>query len=293
MKPQFEKVPLAGTSFLIKEETFPYFDIPWHFHPEFELALVRNGEGKRHVGSSVEDLESDELVFIGPNLPHNWYSNKSRSVKSKEKLSQIVIQFSYEFLGKEFFEKPPFGNILQLLKRAHLGISFYGETRKAAKKEMISMLQMNSFNQTISLLVLLKMLSESQEYKYLSGLGFTEELNDADAGRINKIYKYIIEHFKEPISLNQVAELANMTPQAFCKYFKMRTKKNFSFFLNEVRVNYACRLLAEDNLKVLQICYEAGYNNLSNFNRQFKRIIKISPTQYVSQFNRPRMEYRL
>jgi len=284
MKPQFEKIPLtdsSDTSFLIKEETFPYFDIPWHFHPEFELALIRTGQGKRHVGSNIEDLESDELIFIGPNLPHNWYGNKTNNAKSKCKSHQIVIQFSYEFLGKDFFEKPQFANILKLLKRAQSGISFYGETRKLAKKEMISMLRMSSFNKTIVLLTLLKRLSESQEYKYLSSIGFTEKLNDADANKINKIYKYIIEHFKEPISLNQVANLANMTPQAFCKYFKMRTKKTFSFFLNEVKVSYACRLLAEGNLNVLQICYESGYNNLSNFNRQFKRITKMTPTEYI------------
>lgn len=284
MKPQFEKIHLTGTSFLIKQESFPFFNIPWHYHPEFELTLIRNGAGKMHVGSSIEIVELDELVLIGPNLPHSWYNSDKHYQKSKPKSSQIVIQFSYEFLGKDFFEKPQFANILQLLKRAQFGISFYGKTRKMVKRKMASMLRMNSFNQTLALLALLNDLSESKECKVLSGFGFTEKLNDADAGKINKIYKYIIEHFKEPISLNQVAKLANMTPQAFCKYFKLRTKKTFSVFLNEVKVSYACRLLLENNLTVIQICYEAGYNNLSHFNRQFKRIAKMTPTRYISQF---------
>ena len=283
MKPQFEKVPLTDVPFLIKEENFSDLVVPWHSHPEFELALIRTQQGKKHVGSSIEALESDELVFIGSNLPHNWYGSKNYTTKTKQQSSQIIIQFPYEFLGKDFFEKSPFAHIFQLLKRTQLGLSFYGETRKKAKKAMASMLTMNSFDQIITLLTLLEMLSQSKEYKYLSGIGFTETLNDADATRINNIYRYIVEHFKEPISLNQVAKIANMTPQAFCKYFKMRTKKTFSSFLNEVKISYACRLLIENNLNVLQVCYEAGYNNLSNFNRQFKHVTKMTPTQYISQ----------
>jgi AraC-like DNA-binding protein len=284
MKPKFEKVPLTATPFLVKEETFLFLDVPWHFHPEFEIALIETEQGKRHVGSSIEVLESDELILIGPNLPHSWYDSKNGDTKSKKKSSQIIIQFSYDFLGKDFFTKPPFVNILQLLDRAQSGITFYGNTRKMAKKEMAAILQMDGFNQTIALLQLLKTLSESKEYKLLSGAGFNDaSLNDADANRINRIYQYVIEHFKGTITLDQVAKLANMTPQAFCKYFKLRTKKTFSSFLNEVKVSYACRLLIENNLSILQICYESGFNNLSNFNRQFKRITKLSPTEYIGQ----------
>lgn len=285
MKPKFEKVPISGTSFLIKEEIFTHFDVPWHVHPEFELTLIISGRGKRHIGSSIEELESEELIFVGPNLPHNWYGSKSE-VDSRKKVSQIVIQFSIDFLGKDFFEKPTFENILQLLKRAQLGLSFYGGIRKFAKKKMYSMLQMNGFDQTIELLTFLNTLSDSREYKYLSSIGFTETLNDFDTQKMNRIYQYIIVHFKEHISLEELSRYANMTPQAFCKYFKNRTKKTFSFFLNEVKISYACRLLLEKNLNIIQICYESGFNNLSNFNRQFKRINKMTPVDYRKSMNR-------
>ena len=284
MKPKFEKVPLVSSSFLIKEEVFTCFDVPWHIHPEFELTFIRSGQGKRHIGNSIEDLDYEELIFIGPNLPHNWYGSKTNEADSKKKISQIVIQFSIDFLGKDFFEKPAFVNIFQLLKRSQLGICFYGETRKFAVKKMYSMLSMNGFDQTLQLLTLLNRLSGSREYKYLSCIGFTEILNEADTDRINKIYQFIMEHFKEQITLNQLAAFSNMTPQAFCKYFKIRTKKTFSFFLNEVKISYSCRLLIEKNLNVLQICYESGFNNLSNFNRQFKRINKMTPMEYRKSF---------
>ncbi len=280
MKPTFEKVPLSGSPFLMKEESFTHFDVSWHIHPEFELTLILSGQGKRHIGNSIEDLDFEELIFIGPNLPHSWYGSKNNEVNSKKKVSQIVIQFSIDFLGKDFFEKPAFVNILQLLKRAQLGICFYGETRKFAKKKMNSMLQMNGFDQTMKLLNLLNRLSGSQEYRYLSCIGFTETLNEADTDRMNKIYQFIMEHFREHITLNQLATFANMTPQSFCKYFKTRTKKTFSFFLNEVKISYACRLLTEKNLNILQICYESGFNNLSNFNRKFKQINKMTPMEY-------------
>lgn len=280
VKPKFEKVPFVSSSFLIKEEIFTSFDVPWHIHPEFELIYIQSGQGKKHIGNIIDDLEKEELMLIGPNLPHYWYGNRSTESNTKEEISQIVIQFSIDFLGKDFFELPPFVKILQLLKRAYLGLCFQGETRTLAGQKMQSILQMNGFEQTIELLNLLNRLSVSQEFKSISCIGFGEIMNEVDSSRMNKIYQYIMDHFMEQVSLNQIATFSNMTPQAFCKYFKIRTKKTFSCFLNEVRISYACRLLMENNLSVLQICYESGFNNLSNFNRQFKRINKMTPIEY-------------
>ena len=139
---------------------------------------------------------------------------------------------------------------------------------------MKSMLQLNGFDQTMKLLNLLNRLSLSTEYKYISCIGFTEVLNKTETQKMNKIYQFIMEHFKEQITLSQLAKFASMTPQGFCKYFKIRTKKTFSFFLIEVKISYACRLLTEKNLNILQICYESGFNNLSHFNRQLNGSLK-------------------
>lgn len=285
MKAQFEKVPLTSTTFLIKRESLYHVVVPWHFHPEFELTFLSNVTGTKYIGNIIKDLEPDNLVLLGPNLPHRWHCEKSYGHKpSKSEPHQVVIQFSYDFLGSNFFEQPPFLNIQQLLNRANNGICFYGKDITRSKKIMSSMLDMNSFDQTIQLLNLLNSLSLSKEYEILSSIGFTETLNEFDGNRMNQIYQFIISSFKESITLADVARIANMTPPAFCKYFKIKTKKNFSYFLNEVRISYACKLLIEKNLDILQICFESGFNNLSNFNRQFKRITKMNPTQYKSQF---------
>jgi len=286
MKPTFEKVPFSGPSFLIKKESFSYFNVPWHIHPEFELAFIQSGQGRKLIGNSAEDIEYEEIIFIGPNLPHSWYGSKPNNVESNISVSQIIIQFSINFLGNDFFTNSAFINISQLLKRAQLGLSFYGETRRFAKQQMHSLLQMDGFHQTIGLLTLLNSLSDSKEYKYLSSIGYNQTLNQADTDRMNKIYKFIIEHFKEPITLHQLSAIANMTPQAFCKYFKNKTRKTFSIFLNEVRISYACRLLVEKDLSVLQVCFDSGFNNLSNFNRQFKLINKMTPIEYKKSVQR-------
>lgn len=286
MKAQFEKVPLTSTTFLIKRESLYRTEVPWHFHPEFELVFLSSAVGKKYIGNVIQDLEPENLILLGPNLPHRWYCERDFSQKiSKREPHQIVIQFSYDFLGSNFFEQPPFLNIQQLLNRANNGICFYGKDIMLSKKIMNAMLHMNSFDQTIQLLNLLNRLSLSKEYEILSSIGFTETLNEFDGNRMNQIYQFIISNFKEAIALEDAAKIANMTAPAFCKYFRIKTKKNFSYFLNEVRISYACRLLIEKNLDILQICYESGFNNLSNFNRQFKRITKMNPTQYKSQFN--------
>lgn len=286
MKAQFEKVPLTSSTFLVKRESLYHSVIPWHFHPEFELTLLSNVVGKKYIGNVIKDLEIDDLVLLGANLPHRWHCEKGCNQKSlKREPHQIVIQFSIDFLGSDFFKQPPFLHILQLLNRANNGICFRGKDITHAKKIMNTMLDLNSFEQTLQLLKLLNTLSTSTDYEILSSIGFTETLNEFDGNRMNRIYQFIISNFKEPITLEEVAKVSNMTPPAFCKYFKVRTKKNFSYFLNEVRISYACRLLIEKNLDILQICYESGFNNLSNFNRQFKRITKMNPTQYKSQFN--------
>jgi AraC-like DNA-binding protein len=285
MKAQFEKVPFTDTTFLIKKEYLSYCEIPWHFHPEFELTLISKASGKKYIGNRIKDLDQDDLILLGPYLPHRWHYDKNKNENSKRESHQIVIQFSYDFLGEGFFEKSPFSSILQLLKRANNGISFHGEAKVLAKRTMNLMLQKKGFEQTLQLLTLLNTLSNSQHYEILSSIGFTENLNESDGNRMNQVYRFIISNFKDPITLSDVAKLSNMTPQAFCKYFKTRTKKNFSNFLNEVRISYACKILIEKNLDVLETCYASGFNNLSNFNRQFKRITKMNPTQYKSQFN--------
>jgi AraC-like DNA-binding protein len=282
MKPLFEKVLLSKASFLIKEEHFNRFDIQWHLHPEFELSFIFQGEGKINVGDHISEIVDQELLLLGPNLPHSWYGsiNPRSSFKSK----QIVIQFPFDFLGKDFFNQHAFSRISELLHRSSRGLSFYDPEKTRVTRKIRKMLHMPDFERTMELLNVLHILAQSKNYRILSSIGYSSQLNEHESARLNNIYKFILDNFRRDIDLRTVAKFSSMTPQAFSKYFKERTRKNFITFLNEVKIGYACRLITEKKMNISQICYECGYTNLSNFNRQFRRVMDLTPSQYVRQF---------
>jgi AraC-like DNA-binding protein len=282
MKPSFEKVLLSKNSFLVKEEHFNRFDIPWHLHPEFELAFIFQGTGKLNVGDHIAQIGERELLLLGPNLPHSWFGNLNAGVGSKSK--QIVIQFPNDFLGKDFFHQHALARISELLHRSARGLSFHEPDKSRVARRIRKMLHMPDFERMIELLNVLNILAQSKNYQILSSIGYSSQLNEHESARLNNIYKFILDNFRNYIDLQTVARYASMTPQAFSKYFKERTRKNFITFLNEVKIGYACRLITEKKMNISQICYECGYTNLSNFNRQFRRIMELTPSQYAIQF---------
>ena len=282
MKPLFEKVLLSEASFLIKEEHFNRFDIAWHLHPEFELSFLFQGEGKINVGDHISEISDQELLLLGPNLPHSWFG--SMNTRSGSKSKQIVIQFPQDFLGKDFFHQHAFTKISDLLHRSSRGLSFGDPDKSRVTRKIRSMLHMPDFERTMELLNILHILAQSKHCRILSSIGYSSQLNEHESARLNNIYKFILDNFRNYLDLKTVARYANMTPQAFSKYFRERTRKNYITFLNEVKIGYACRLITEKKMNISQICYECGYTNLSNFNRQFRRIMNITPSQYARQF---------
>ncbi|MEG2061528.1 MAG: AraC family transcriptional regulator [Alistipes sp.] len=282
MNPKYEQVPLQKSLYNIKEEFFYNVQVPWHIHLEYELVFIRMDNGIKHVGSHFGGINGAEVLLLGPNLPHNWLVNKKSTNDNTDTDYQVVIHFPKDIFGPEFFELTPFTEINELLKKSELGLCFKDAETPNIGKEMEAMLRMKEFDRSMALLHLLQRLS-MQEYTQLSSYGFNNILNEQKVKRMNKVFKYITINYKENISLEDIAEIANMTPQAFCKYFKERTHKTFMEFVNEVRIGHACKLLYEDNFNIMQVCYESGFNNLSNFNRQFKKFTNLSPVEYRKQ----------
>lgn len=280
--PLFEKVLLSESSFLVKEEHFNSFDIPWHVHPEFELTYIIQGKGKINVGDFVADLKGPELLMLGPNLPHSWYGAQSSEEEVLSK--QIVIQFPIDFLGADFFQYPAFRKIGDLLNKSYRGLAFEVSEVQTISGQIREILQMDEFERTMALLKVLHYLAERKRYDRLSSIGYSTLLNKSESVRLNAIYQFILDHFKTDLDLNKVASYAHMTPQAFSRYFRERTRKTFISFLNEVRIGCACRMLSQSALSISQICYESGYSNLSNFNRQFKKTKGMTPSQYARGF---------
>lgn len=278
--PLFEKVLLSESSFLIKEEHFTRFEIPWHVHPEFELTYISEGKGKITVGDFISDLDDQALLLLGPNLPHSWYGPNESDTEDLAK--QIVIQFPFDFLGEGFFEQYAFRRIGDLLKKSYRGILF----KDAGKviKLILDIMQVDEFDRIMGLLNVLHMLAECKQYLVLSSIGYSRHLNQRESARLNAVYRFILDHFKNGLDLDTVASYASMTPQAFSRYFRERTRRTFVSFLNEVRIGHACKLLSERSMSISQVCYESGFSNLSNFNRQFRTIKSMTPSQYASGF---------
>jgi AraC-like DNA-binding protein len=278
MKPHIQKLPLSEqSSFVADKFVTPYFETGWHYHPEYELVLMIKGKGKRFVGNHVSDYCEGELDFLGPNLPH-WY----RKEKPEETGGSIVIHFKEEFIGRGFLQIPEMQKIGLLFQKASMGIHFGGPTRTAAAHQMEEMLSLSGIDRLICLLSLLKILSDSCEYSLLSSPQSVNQ-NEKENDRLQKVFSYVLDHFKEDIHVDDVAEVAMMSPSGFCRYFKNRTKKNFSHFVNEIRISYACKQLMKDNFSLSYVCYESGFNNLVNFNKQFKKIVKQTPNQFKKQ----------
>ncbi len=275
MKPLIQKLPLSEhSSFVADTFRTPYFETPWHYHEEYELVLILEGRGKRFVGNHVSDYQEGELDFLGSNLPH-WY----RKEDARTTGASLVIHFRETFLGPGFPAIPEMARIGLLFQKARMGLHLKGPLRERVSGKMHELLKLQGMERLICLLTILTLLADATEYDLLSSpeLG---ALNVKDSDRINKVFDYVMEHFKEDIRIEQVADIASMSESGFSRYFKNRTKKNFSHFVNEIRIGYACKRLMESDLSVSQVCFESGFNNLTHFNKQFKEIVKCTPYQF-------------
>jgi AraC-like DNA-binding protein len=288
MKPVYLKVASSPEfSIDIRHEIAPYFKNPWHFHPELELTFILESRGTHFIGNSIKAFYENELTLTGPNLPHFWRNDPDYYQDgSKLKAEAIIIRFPEHFLGKGFFQLPEMHPIKNLFTLSRRGLKILGDTKEQAANQMRAMLAMDGAERIITLLQILHSLATSSEYEVLSSIGFVQAYGKLDTERINDIYTYVLENFLYPIQLQEVAAVANMNPAAFCRYFKAKTGKTFTQFLNEIRIGHACKLLIDGKFNVSQVCYESGFQNQSYFIKQFRLLTKQTPLQYKNQHNR-------
>ena len=281
MKPLLQKLPLpADSSFVLVDFDVPYFETPWHFHPEYEIVLVTESTGQRFVGEHIKEYQTGDLCLIGPNVPHLYRSHEEHYANNSElRAKSIVIHFKDDFLGKDFFNVPEMKHVQALFEKSNRVLDIVGDSNQFISKKLREIFLENPTRRLLSLLEILDNLARSEEYDFLtSGNSFGTNIKDSD--RVNKIFEYVMQNFKEEIRLGEVADLVSMSETSFSRYFKSRTNKNFSDFLAQIRIAHACKLLVEDKMGITEICYESGFNNLSNFNRKFKELMNISPSIY-------------
>jgi AraC-like DNA-binding protein len=283
-----EKIPLsADKAFYIKELQQENFDAPRHFHPELELMMVFQSAGKRFVGDNVSDYSSGDLVLLGPNIPHYWY--RETSVMDDGPVHALVIQFPQSFPGADLLNRLEMQEIKKLLHFSSQGIRFRPEVLAELREPALSITKATGFTRIIRFLEILDHLSRQHDFELLSSPGFNAVPDQEDCSKMNRLYEYILENYTREISFREAARLADMNPSAFCHYFKKRTRKNFSQFVNEIRTGRAAKLLIESDLNVSEICFACGFRNLSNFNRRFREINKISPMEYRKSFRQQKI----
>ncbi|MDT8433090.1 MAG: AraC family transcriptional regulator [Bacteroidales bacterium] len=287
MKLMHEKIDFPLQSAIkIKWQNKPHFTYPWHFHPEYEIIYVIQGTGNSFVANNIEHFQSGDLAMLGSNLPHFWRSDeKYHDDNSSENINYIVIQFSAELLHESHFKFAEFQVISDLLKRSARGIRFSGSFREKAGKKIVKIARSKGFRQLILLLELLFALGKTDQYHLLASESYKEQDQDFSNDRMARVLHYISTSYQQKIELEKVAGIAHLHPTAFCRFFKEKSGKSLSQYVNDMRIAYACRLIIEGKYSVSQVCFESGFNNLSNFNRTFKRQTGFTPTAYFKEFH--------
>ena len=283
--PSIEKTLTAKETFIFKDLVGPHFNPIWHFHPEFQISYIAKGEGTRFVGDHVHIFKEGDLVLTGPNLPHLWRSDDAYFKDDSTLTTRgLVIYFDNDLLSKSLLQREEFYTINRLTENSFRGIEFNGDTPKKIYNLLLEIADERGFKRIIKLLEILEILANSKDFSLLASPSYTNSFKGGDSEKMSSVYDYVMTNFKSKISLDEVAEMLNMTTSSFCRYFKPRANKTFTRFVNEIRIGHARKLLLEDNFNISQISYECGFNALSNFNRQFKAITDLSPHEYRQLF---------
>jgi len=285
MKPHLIEVPERSEySFQVLDYNRPYFHNPIHFHSALELTLITGGEGTRFVGDSIENFFEGDLVLLGSNLPHQWRNTIApKSLKPKTRSTAIVVHFKENCFGHTFFLKPEAQKIHELLQDAKRGLKIYGNLRLEISNKMKGLINKNGFQRTLAFLEILHLISNSNQKEPLSSISYRIQNKDSKIEKLDAIHEYIFQNLTVKVSLSEISSKFHMSRTGFCRYFKMHTQKTFSRFVLEARISMACQLLHENKLNITQIAYESGFNTVSFFCREFKKIKGTTPLDYKKQ----------
>lgn len=282
MKSAFQQLNMpADTSFIIREYHQPHFTAPFHFHHAYEVIMVVKSYGKIYGGNKVLNFSEGDIYLFGPGFGHCFYNDQS-FIDTGEMAHAIVAQFTEDFIGKDFFDKPELRKVKKMLQQAPAGVKFSAPA-PATKKLFLQLREKQQLPGLILLLQLLDGLS-GQRKLLLNDAPGKVYYHQNDSSKIELVFKYVIENFKSEVNSKSAAALIFLNEAAFCRYFKRRTRKTFSQFVNEVRVTHATKLLLDKDASIAEVCYACGYNNVSYFNRQFRLLQEVTPKEYRANY---------
>ncbi|MEI7735120.1 MAG: AraC family transcriptional regulator, partial [Ferruginibacter sp.] len=259
------------------------FNFPLHYHEEFELNFIDNAKGiKRVVGDHIDSIDDLDLVLVGPNLQHGWFNHQC---KSKE-FTEITIQFHRDLFDEKFLQRNQMSLIRTMFEKSLRGILFSKETVQMLKPRFFALTKKHGFDSVLELISILHDLSTSRNMKILSDISFKNaETISYNSRRVEKIMQYLNSNFDKNITLGEAAQLVSMSEVAFSRFFKVRTGKTFIETLNEIRLGNASRMLIDTTHGINEIAFKCGFNNISNFNRIFRKKKDCTPKEFRQEYN--------
>lgn len=253
----------------------------WHYHQEFELSFITEGSGRRIVGDSVEEFNPGDLIFIGPRIPHVWFSSApSLRPHSGRTLESVYLLFNNDILPRELTSLPEFGSVNRAIKLSERGITITGDTLNQVSRIMLQLPYLPNMKRLMHFYEIMDIIGSSTSFSYLASEQYVRSKFETNNKRINSIHEYLMKNYREEVDLADIADIVHMAPASVCRFFKFYTGQTLFEYLNKIKIEFACRLLLNTDQNIVNISYDCGFNNLSHFNKQFRRFIGVTPTKF-------------
>jgi AraC-like DNA-binding protein len=256
----------------------------WHYHNNFEISFITEGSGKRIVGDSIEEFQPGDLAFIGPNLPHVWIADKETRMLSKRTLEMVFLQFNLNVLSDQLLSLPEFSNVKRALDLSERGIQIIGDTLNQVSEVMLQLPYLKSFERMLHFFMLMDIIGKSKTNIQLASKKYLKIRFTTGNKRIAAIHEYLMNNYREEVNLKNLAELVHMAEGSLCRYFKMNLGITIFEYLNKIKTEFACKLLMDPDLSIMDVCFDSGFNNISHFNKQFKKVTGVPPSEYRKRF---------
>ena len=256
----------------------------WHYHNNFEISFITEGSGKRIVADSIEEFQPGDLAFIGPNLPHVWIADKETGMLSKRTLEMVFLQFDKNVLPNQLLSLPEFNNVNMALDYSERGIQIVGETLNEASEIMLQLPYLKGFDRMLLFFKMMHIIGTSSTNIPLASKEYLKLRFRTGNKRIATIHNYLMNNYREDVDLKRLAELVSMAEGSLCRFFKMNLGVTVFEYLNQIKIEFACKLSMDQDLSITEVCLDSGFNNVSHFNKQFKKITGVAPSEYRKRF---------
>jgi len=253
----------------------------WHYHQEFELSFITEGSGSRIVGDSVEEFHPGDLIFIGPRIPHVWFSEAPvLNQHSGRTLESVYLLFNQAILPEGLTSLPELQHVNRAIQLSERGIRITGDTLNQVSRIMLQLPYLNSMKRLMFFYEIMDIIGASQSFTFLASADYIKTRFETTNNRVKNIHEFLMHNYREEINLEEIAGIIHMAPASACRFFKSSTGLTIFEYLNKIKIDYACKLLLNTDLNIVHISYDCGFNNLSHFNKQFRKFLGKTPSQF-------------